>query len=155
MKIGEALQERAAAHKLLSDVRERIGAYAVHDEDEAPAENATELLAQADQLADRVGDLIRRINATNAATAFPGGGTVTDALARRDALSAKISTVEGALRQVVGGRERVWRAAAMEVRRTVAIDVTAQRAHLEAVAADRRSLDAALQRLSWEVDLLD
>lgn len=60
MKIGEALQERAAAHKLLADVRERIGAYAVHDEDETPAEQATALLAEADQLADRLGDLVGR-----------------------------------------------------------------------------------------------
>ena len=155
MKIGEALQERAAAHKLLADVRERIRAYAVHDEDEAPAEQATALLAEADQLADRLGDLVGRINATNSATPFPGGGTVTDALARRDALSAKITTLEGALRHVVNGRERPWRASGPEVCRTVAIDVTVVRAQLEAVSAERRRLDAQLQRLSWEVDLLD
>lgn len=155
MKIGEALQERAAAHKLLADVRERIGAYAVHDEDETPAEHATALLAEANQLADRLGDLVGRINATNSATPFPGGGTVTDALARRDALSAKITTLEGALRHVVNGRERAWRASGPEVRRTVAIDVTIVRAQLEAVSAERRRLDAQLQRLSWEVDLLD
>jgi len=155
MKIGEALQERAAAHKLLADVRERVGAYAIHDEDETPAEDATVLLAQAEQIADRIGDLIGRINATNSATPFPGGGTVTGALARRDALSAKITTIEGALRHVVGGRDRAWRAAGLEVRRTVAIDVAVVRAQLEAVSAERRTLDAQLQRLSWEVDLLD
>ncbi len=155
MKIGEALQERAAAHKALADVRERIAAYVVHDEDEAPAEDPVALLAEADAVADRAADLVRRVNATNAATAFPGGGTLTDALARRDALTAKISTVDAALRQVVGGRDRAWRGGGLEVRRVVAVDVPALRTRLEALNAERRTLDAALQRLSWEVDLAE
>lgn len=84
MKIGDALQERAAAQRKIADLRGRIAATVTTNEDEAPIEDPTALLVESDAVADRLGDLIRRINASNSATSFPSGGTVTEALARRD-----------------------------------------------------------------------
>jgi hypothetical protein len=154
MKIGDALQERAAAQRKIADLRGRIAATVTTNEDEAPIEDPTALLAESDAVADRLGDLIRRINASNSATSVPSGGTVTEALARRDVLSTKLATLDH-VAKAVGGERRMIRYGRTELRTTVQIDVPQLRARVDLLAAERRELDAALQRISWDVDLVD
>jgi hypothetical protein len=154
MKIGDALQERAAAQRMIADLRGRIAATVTTNEDEAPIEDPTALLVESDAVADRLDELIRRINATNSVTPFPSGGTVTEALARRDVLSTKLATLEHAAK-AVGGERRMIRFGRTELRTTVQVDVPQLRLRVDRLAAERRELDAALQRISWEVDLVD
>ncbi len=63
-------------------------ASARYQEGEQPAESAVDLLAQARALTGDLESLIRRINRTNAASELEPGVTITDAIARRDALEA-------------------------------------------------------------------
>jgi hypothetical protein len=154
MKIGDALQERSAVQRKIADLRGRIAATVTTNEDEAPIEDPTVLLADSDAVADRLGELIRRINASNSSTAFPAGGTVTEALARRDVLSTKLATLDHAAK-AVGGDRHSFRFGRSELRTAVRIDVPGLRRRIDELAAERRELDAALQRISWEVDLVD
>jgi hypothetical protein len=55
----------------------------------------------------------------------------------------------------VGGERRMLRFGRTELRTTVQIDVPQLRARVDSLAAERRELDAALQRISWDVDLVD
>jgi hypothetical protein len=86
MKLAEALAVRSDASKRFEQLRSRAQANARYQEGEPPAENAGELLAEADRVLAELEDLIRRINRTNAATMLDEQMTVTDAIARRDVL---------------------------------------------------------------------
>lgn len=70
MKLAEALAERAEAQRRYFQLKERLSLVARVQEGEEPDEDPAELLAEAEQLMDRLTWLIRRINATNMATAF-------------------------------------------------------------------------------------
>ncbi len=85
MKLAEALALRADASRRVEQRRARITGSARYQEGEPPAEDAAALLVEAGAVLDELESLIRRINRTNAATQVEGG-TLTDALARRDAL---------------------------------------------------------------------
>jgi hypothetical protein len=87
----------------IDELRARIIDSAIYQEGTEPAEDATALLAEADQLFDQLEPLIRRINRTNSATDLGGDGTMTDALARRDALRLRHSLLIAAA-EVAAGR---------------------------------------------------
>ena len=88
MKLAEALALRADAQKRLAQLKGRAVASARYQEGEPPAEDAATLLARARAVVDEIEDLVRRINRTNAATEIEPGLTLTDAIARRDALAS-------------------------------------------------------------------
>src|SRR5690349_20462310 len=83
MKLAEALAVRSDATRRFEQLRSRAQANARYQEGEPPAEDARELLAEADRVLAELEDLIRRINRTNAATMLDEQTTVTDAIARR------------------------------------------------------------------------
>ena len=60
-----------------------------YQEGEDPPEDAAALIREADGVLDELEDLIRRINRTNARTVMEGGGTLTDAIARRDGVGTR------------------------------------------------------------------
>ncbi|WP_280365526.1 DIP1984 family protein, partial [Nocardia abscessus] len=86
MKLAEALALRADSARRIEQLRARIVSNARFQEGEEPAENAAALLAEAGEVLEDYEKLIRRINRTNAAARIGDDGTLTDALARRDAL---------------------------------------------------------------------
>jgi len=64
MKLAEALAIRSDATRRFEQLRSRAQGNARYQEGEPPAENAGELLAEADRLLGELEDLIRRINRT-------------------------------------------------------------------------------------------
>ena len=93
MLLAEALNERADAQRRLSDLKQRIGDNARVQEDEDPAEDPQALLDQAIAVNERIRALIVAVNITNTATMLSDGTTVTEALARRDALSQRMRLI--------------------------------------------------------------
>jgi hypothetical protein len=150
MLLAEALNERADAQRRLVDLRDRIGRNARVQEGEQPAEDPQALLDQAVNVSERIRLLIVAVNLTNTATALPDGTTVTAALARRDALGRRIRVVtEAADRAAV----KVARWGRAEIREVAMLDVAALRAEADRLAAERRDLDADLQRINWTTEL--
>jgi hypothetical protein len=152
MKLGEALTLRSDMQKRMEQLRGRVKAAAVVQEGEAPPEDPHALLAEFMRVADELEALIVRINRTNIATQLPDGRTLTDALARRDVLTLR----QAALRQVadVAG-ERQQRYGLAEIRTLPTVDVAALRAQADALARERRELDAAIQETNWQTELID
>src|SRR5438552_16452196 len=101
MRLAEALALRADAARRAERLRARIAASARYQEGEAPAEDAAALLTEADEVLGQLESLIRRINRTNAATPVEGG-TLTDALARRDVLRLRHRVVASAADAAAG-----------------------------------------------------
>ncbi|MFD0974195.1 DIP1984 family protein [Plantactinospora endophytica] len=154
MKLAEALALRADAARRAEQLRARIVASARFQEGETPAEDAAALLGEFGEVLGELEALIRRINRTNAATGVDGG-TLTDALARRDVLRLRHSVVTSAADAAVGEGQRGFRQLRSELKMVPALPVAQLRSQADDLARQLREVDTLIQRTNWEVDLLD
>jgi hypothetical protein len=156
MKLAEALALRSDASKRFEQLRSRAQANARYQEGEAPAENAAELVAEADRVLEELEDLISRINRTNAATRLDEDMTVTDAIARRDVLRLRhalyTSVADAASGKSGPGMARQMRS---ELRYVSAVTVSELRTAADEAAKQHRELDVRIQQANWETDLVD
>ncbi|MEU1283392.1 DIP1984 family protein [Kitasatospora sp. NPDC005856] len=156
MKLAEALAERAEATRRVEQLRDRVVSSSRYQEGEAPAEDATQLLAEAGEVLDTLESLIRRINRTNATVEMGPDGTLTDALARRDVLRLRHSVLTAAADAAAGKGERAYgRQLRSELVMLSALPVAELRGRADALARDIREVDMRIQHANWEVDLLD
>ncbi|WP_435589048.1 DIP1984 family protein [Micromonospora chalcea] len=154
MKVAEALALRADAARRAEQLRARITASARYQEGETPAEDASALLVEAAGVLGELETLIRRINRTNAATVVDGG-TLTDALARRDVLRLRHGVVTAAADAAAGEGQRGYRQLRSELKMVPALPVAELRRQADDLARQIREVDTTIQRTNWEVDLLD
>ena len=154
MKLAEGLALRADAARRAEQLRARIAASARYQEGESPAEDAGALLTEAGRVLTDLESLIRRINRTNAATLVVGG-TLTDALARRDVLRLRHNVVTSAADAAVGKDQRAFRQLRSELKMIPALPVAELRARADELARELREVDTLIQRMNWEADLLE
>ncbi|WP_406061780.1 DIP1984 family protein [Streptomyces sp. NBC_01077] len=156
MKLAEALVLRADAARRVEQLRARVVGSARFQEGEEPAEDAAALLAEVGEVLGELEGLIRRINRTNAQVVVEGGGTLTDALARRDVLRLRHSVVTSAA-DAAAGRDQhgTVRQLRSELKMLSALPVARLRAQADVLARELREVDVLIQRSNWEVDLLD
>ncbi|OBA78513.1 hypothetical protein A9W99_22775 [Mycobacterium sp. 1164966.3] len=156
MKLAEALALRADSVRRVEQLRSRIVSNARFQEGEDPAEDAVALLAEAGDVLSEYEVLIRRINRTNAASEIGADGTLTDALARRDALRLRHSVLIAAADAAAGTNQPGYaRQLRSELKMLSALPVAELRAQADDVARELRELDVRIQRSNWEVELLD
>ncbi|KQZ23166.1 MULTISPECIES: DIP1984 family protein [Microbacterium] len=149
MKLAEALAARADLQRRIEQLRTRITANARYQEGEEPAEDAAALLAEADAALVQLRDLIRRINATNAALDLGADGTMTDALAARDVLRLRHSLLADAAAAASGANDQFLRQMRSELRQISALPVAELRSRADAVAQELRELDNRIQQANW------
>jgi hypothetical protein len=156
MKLAEALALRSDAQKRAIQLQARALASARYQEGEQPSESAADLLAEARAVVDEVETLVRRINRTNAATELEPGVTITDAIARRDAL-AQHRKVLAAVADAAAGRSdgRMWRQLRSELREVTDLPVGELRREADDVSRQYRELDVRLQQANWATDLVE
>jgi hypothetical protein len=154
MKLAEALALRADAARRAEQLRARIAASARYQEGETPAEDAAVLLAEAGEVLGELELLIRRINRTNAATVIEGG-TLTDALARRDVLRMRHGVVTSAANAAAGEGQRGFRQLRSELKMLPALPVAELRGQADNLARQLREVDTRIQQTNWETELLD
>src|ERR1700756_2331265 len=109
MKLAEALAERSDCQKTLEQLRNRLEHSVRIQEGEEPAEDSSELLAEADRIYGRLQELICTINRTNSRTAFDSERTVSDVFAERDVLGKQrdfLSSVAGSAKSRWGWDSR-------------------------------------------------
>ena len=112
------------------------------------------MVRSAGQVLNELESLIRRINRTNAATAVEGG-TLTDALARRDVLRLRRGVVSSAADAAAGEGQRGFRQLRSELKMIPALPVADLRRQADDLARQLREVDTLIQRTNWEADLLD
>ena len=151
MKLGEALTLRSQLQVKFQQLRERLKASSLVQEGEAPPEDPNMLLGELEAVADELEGLIARINKTNLATSLRDGMTLTEALARRDHLAWLL----GALHQVAETASVVQaRYGKAELRMVRTIEVAKLRQRADALAKERRMLDARIQEVNWLTELV-
>jgi hypothetical protein len=150
LKLGEALTLRSQLLARIAQMRERLKASALVQEGESPPEDPAALLAEFESMAGELERLIAQINRTNLATQLPSGGTLTDALARRDILALR----QTVLRQVAdAGGERQQRYGLAEIRILPTVDIGELRRRADELARERRELDTTIQETNWTTEL--
>ncbi len=150
MKLAEALRERADLNARVRRLTARLRASATAREGERTPEDPTALLAELNACADRLEELTARVNQTNART-LVNGVSVTEYIARRDALRARVSAYR-ALADEASGITR--RAAAAGIKTFSAVDVPALQKEADAISKELRAIENTIQRQNWLTELL-
>src|SRR5258708_34264586 len=147
MKVGEALTLRSQLQTRFQQLRERLKASVLVQEGEKPPENPDELLKELESVAEELAKLIAGINKTNLATTLPGGGTLTDALARRDYLALLQTAFHQVAETASAGQSRYGKA---EIRVLRTVDVARLRVRADDLAKRPRELDAPSQEANCQ-----
>ena len=149
MKLAEALQERADLNRRIEQLRTRLDMNALVQEGEKPAEDPAELLSELNGCIARLEELISAINHANCRVTVDGS-TLTQLIARRDALTLKIQ----AYRELMTSASRIaQRATRSEIKILSAVDVKELRSESDRLAKELRELDNKIQQTNWTTDI--
>jgi hypothetical protein len=150
MKLAEALILRADCQKRFAQLKARLLVNAKVQEGDQAAEDPKEISAQLEAVADQLADLIKRINKTNSGTAY-AGGTIADALANRDVLALRRAAYAELAQTAAITQDRYTRS---EVKYVRTIDVVETQKRADELAKNYRELDARIQELNWQTELV-
>lgn len=152
MKLAEALILRADLQKRLEQLKQRLMRSAKVQEGDEPAEDPELLIQEYERMASELETLIFRINRTNTETTISNGMTVTEALARRDALRLR-ATMYRELAQAAHVTSNRFSRSEVKFIRTV--DVADIQREADDRSKELRELDTALQQANWMHDLIE
>ncbi len=151
MKLAEALILRADSQKRFAQLQARLIGNAKIQEGDEPAENPAELIKQLEGAADELVDLIKRINRTNSATVLANGKTVSDVLAERDVLAMRRAAYSNLALSAAVAQGRLTRS---EIKYVSTIKVAEIQKRADELAKEYRELDARIQELNWQTELI-
>ena len=151
MKLAEALQERADLNRNIEQLKSRLENNVLVQEGETPAEAPETLKRELDAAVARLSYLISRINLTNSRVEVDGQ-TLTELIARKDALSLKIHVYRDV---VCAGSQTSYRARNTEIKIKSAIVVADWQAEIDKMAKELRLLDNKLQDSNWKTELIE
>lgn len=154
MKLAEALLERKSLKEQISALKERAINDARVQEGDEPAEKPDELIAEINNLVERLEKLVIAINRTNVCTQLVEGKSIMEAIARRDMLKLRHQVAKD-LADAAAPERNGWRITRSEVKFQPTIDVPRWRREADALAKDYRELDAAIQAANWTTDLIE
>ena len=150
MKLATALSQRADLQKRLSEIGNRLNNNAKVQEGESPAEEPKALLKEMDAMLSELEDLMTRINLTNSKTVV-NGKTLTEMLAHRDCLNARITLMRKFLD---AASSKVDRYSRTEIKIVSTVKVAELQKELDKAAKTLRETDEQIQALNWTTDLL-
>jgi len=136
----------------MAQLKSRLLVNAKVQEGDAPAETPQELIAELGRVSTELLDLIKRINRTNSATAFAGRGTISDALAERDVLALQRAAYAELAQTAAITQGRLTRS---EVKYISTINVAEIQKRADELAKNYRDLDARVQELNWQTELVE
>ena len=151
MKLAEALQERSDLNRKIEQLNRRLFNNILVQEGEEPAEEPQLLIAELDESVARLEYLMAAINLTNCITKTDGM-TLTELIAKKDALMVKIS----AYRRIVNtASENTHRARGTEIKVKAVVRASDIQKQLDQMSRELRLLDNKLQATNWTVDLIE
>lgn len=153
MKLAEALSLRADLQRRIAALRERLKQNARVQEGDSPAEDPEELLGELSAATDDLEGLMASINLTNCETYAVWEDsrlTLTEMIARRDALGLKISVLRDFL---AAASAKIDRYSAKEIRLLSTVSVVDLQKQVDSLSRELRLLDVELQRMNWITEL--
>jgi hypothetical protein len=152
MKLAEALILRADAQKRIEQIKRRLLNNAKVQEGDEPAESPAELIGELETLTAELTFLIQNINRTNVNTHLDNGQTVADALAVRDILQLKHSVYRDLAQAATITHGRLTRS---EIKFVSTVNISEIQQTADQLAREHRELDAAIQAINWNIDLME
>ena len=149
MKLAEALSIRADLQSRIDQLKSRLKYCAKIQEGDQPSENVNELYKQLNECLSQFEVIVYRINRTNMQTVHEEE-TLTQMLARKDALKLRLTVMRDLLKHVVEN-DRYGR---QEIKYVRTVDVGELRKVTDNYSKQLRNLDMKLQSLNWSVDLI-
>ena len=150
MKLTVALAERSDLQRRIAGLGVRLENNARVQEGEKPAEDPKSLIDEMDGCLKELRNLVARINLTNSKAASDGE-SITEMLARRDALNMRVKIMRTFLDKASHLTDRYSRS---EIKVVSTVDVAEMRKTVDADAKALRMLDEKLQELNWTTELL-
>ncbi|RJF72999.1 hypothetical protein D3875_17085 [Deinococcus cavernae] len=150
MKLAEALIERADLQKRAAQLEERLAQNMQVQEGQEPSEDPWQLLQEFLGVVATLDGLLPRIHRANLSATLAAGLTLTDALARRDMLDLRLKVLR---RAAAAASERQIRYSNSEVRMVAVIPARDLQKQVDALAKERRELEAQIQQANWLTEL--
>ena len=151
MKLAEALILRADCQKRIAQLEARLLNNAKIQEGDNPAEAPQDLITELEHVTSELLTLIQRINKTNSAIVLQEGRTISDALAERDVLSLRRKAFANLAQAGATSQSRFTRS---EVKYVSTVNVAEVQKRADELAKNYRDLDARIQALNWNTELL-
>lgn len=151
MKLAEALILRADCQKRFEQLKARVLRNVKVQEGDEPAENPQALLQELERVAFELAELIKRINRTNAGVTFADGKTISDVLAERDVIALQRSLYGDVAQAATVTQDRYTRT---EVKYVSIVSVMEAQKRADALAKAYREIDARVQELNWQTELV-
>jgi hypothetical protein len=151
MKLSEALILRAENQRKIEQLRQRLIKVAKVQEEETPAEDPQTLLTELDTAIAELENLVKQINRTNSQTIFEENITISDALAKRDALKLKSSVYHSLIAEASDSYSRYSRS---EIKYLSTVNVAEIQSQIDQMSKQYRELDTKIQASNWNTDLI-
>ena len=151
MKLALALSERADLQKRIGEISLRLNRNATVQEGEKPTEEPLELINELESLYERLEVLISRINHTNNET-MCGDVALTDLLAKRDCLKARINKMRSFLDSASNLTGRYY--SKSEIKTYSTVSVAELQKKVDVLSKEFRELDEKIQETNWTTELI-
>ena len=151
MKLAEALILRADCQKRFAQLESRLMTNARIQEGDVPAEAPQDLLVEIERTTSELLILIQRINKTNSNTDVGDGRTISDALAERDVIQIRRTAYANLAQAAAITQGRFTRS---EIKYIATINVGEIQKRADELAKNYRDLDARIQELNWQTELV-
>ncbi|MCI9069747.1 DIP1984 family protein [Clostridium sp.] len=151
MKLAEALNLRADVQKRIASLKERLIRNAKVQEGDVPAEDPVVLLKELEGNIIELEKLIKAINKTNSLT-YIEGESITDIIAKRDALGLKLSVLRSFIDTA---SEKIDRYSNKEIKILSTVNVSEKQEEVDKLSKEYRIIDTKLQGLNWTIDLVE
>lgn len=149
MKLAEALCARADLQKKVIQLEERLKSIAKIQEGDEPVEASEDLLAELHHTTVQLESLIYRINLTNL-KALRDGKSITQMIAKKDALTLEITTLRNVLKKAY---ETDFRYGRNEIKYITTVDTVKLRKYIDKLSAELRNIDMKIQESNWMFEL--
>ena len=149
MKLAEALILRADLQKRISELKDRLLRSAKIQEGEEPYENPDILLKELDSLITNLTDIVQRVNKVNSSVLIDNDETISDYLAKRDALKLKRSMIAAL---IDGATTKFDRYSRSEVKIFSTVNISDLQKKADDLAAEYRRIDTIIQEYNWLTD---
>lgn len=152
MRLAEALVTRADCQRKVAQIKQRLGRVIKVQEGDKPSESPTELLEELRRSLDELAVWVKKINKTNALSAFDTSISLAEALAERDRIMQHRNILNELLSEASIKQERYSR---QEVKFYTTIEIADLQKEVDELSRKYRELDFKIQEKNWSTDLLD
>lgn len=152
MRLAEALVMRADCQRKVAQIKQRLGRVIKVQEGEEPSESPTELLDELKRTLDDLAVWVKKINKTNALSAFDTSISLAEALSERDRIMQHRNILNEMLSEASIRQERYSR---QEVKFYTTIEIPVLQKEVDELSRKYRELDFKIQEKNWSTDLLE